>query len=110
MSEAALGKYGVKPLARIAAYSWSACEPEIMGIGPVVAVREALRKVGKTVEDMDIIEVNEVSFDSGWIIYPAYEYPGVCGTMVGSAEGAGAAHREDQHVWRCNRGGPPPSG
>jgi acetyl-CoA acyltransferase 2 len=60
MSENAVKQYGVKPLARIAAYAWSACEPEIMGIGPVASVREALRKVGKSVSDMDIIEVNEV--------------------------------------------------
>jgi acetyl-CoA acyltransferase 2 len=60
MSESSLQKYGVKPLARIAAYAWSACEPEIMGIGPVVSVKEALRKAGKRVDDMDIIEVNEV--------------------------------------------------
>ncbi|KAK8844783.1 hypothetical protein IAR55_006633 [Kwoniella newhampshirensis] len=66
MSEQALGKYGVKPLARIASYSWSACEPEIMGIGPVVAVREALRKIGKTVQDMDLIEVNE-AFAAQWL-------------------------------------------
>lgn len=61
MSDKAVKQYGVKPLARIAAYAWSACEPEIMGIGPVVSVREALRKAGKSVSDMDIIEVNEVS-------------------------------------------------
>ena len=60
MSEGALGKFGVKPLARIAAYAWSACEPEIMGIGPVASIREALKKVGKKVQDMDIIEINEV--------------------------------------------------
>jgi acetyl-CoA acyltransferase 2 len=65
MSESALGKYGVKPLARIAEYAWSACEPEIMGIGPVVSVRNALQKIGKTVNDMDIIEVNEVSGELG---------------------------------------------
>lgn len=61
MSEEAVNKYGVRPLARIASYAWSACEPEIMGIGPVVAVREALKKVGKSVGEMDIIELNEVS-------------------------------------------------
>jgi acetyl-CoA acetyltransferase len=60
MSDKAVKQYGVKPLARIAAYAWSACEPEIMGIGPVVSVQEALKKAGKTVSDMDIIEVNEV--------------------------------------------------
>jgi len=60
MSGDAVKKYGITPLARIAGYSWSACEPEIMGIGPVVSIREVLKKVGKTIEDMDIIEVNEV--------------------------------------------------
>lgn len=60
MSEDALKKYGVKPLVRIAGYAWSACEPEIMGIGPVVSIRNALAKVGKNIGDMDIIEVNEV--------------------------------------------------
>lgn len=61
MSEEAVNKYGIKPLARIASYAWSACEPEIMGIGPVIAVKEALKKVGKSVGEMDIIELNEVS-------------------------------------------------
>jgi acetyl-CoA acyltransferase 2 len=61
MSEAAIKQYNVKPLARIAAYAWSACEPEIMGIGPVASIQEALKKVGKTIGDMDIIEINEVS-------------------------------------------------
>ena len=61
MSEQALKDFGVKPLVRIASYAWSACEPEIMGIGPVVSVREALGKIGKSVGDMDLIEVNEVS-------------------------------------------------
>jgi acetyl-CoA acyltransferase 2 len=61
MSEQALKDYGVKPLARVASYAWSACEPEIMGIGPVVSVQQALGKIGKTIGDMDLIEVNEVS-------------------------------------------------
>lgn len=61
MSDSAVKKYSVKPLARIAAYAWSACEPEIMGIGPVVSIQQALKKAGKSIADMDIIEVNEVS-------------------------------------------------
>ncbi|WVQ72217.1 hypothetical protein IAR50_001764 [Cryptococcus sp. DSM 104548] len=66
MSEEALGRYGVQPLARVASYAWSACEPEIMGIGPVVSVREALKKAGKTLHDMDIIELNE-AFAAQWL-------------------------------------------
>ena len=61
MSESAVKHYGIKPLARIAGYAWSACEPEIMGIGPVVSILEVLKKVGKNVGDMDMIEVNEVT-------------------------------------------------
>lgn len=66
MSEQALKDFGVKPLVRIASYAWSACEPEIMGIGPVVSVREALGKIGKSVGDMDLIEVNE-AFAAQWL-------------------------------------------
>ncbi|WVR03077.1 hypothetical protein IAU60_000066 [Kwoniella sp. DSM 27419] len=66
MSEDSLGKFGVKPLARIASYAWSACEPEIMGIGPVVSIKEALRKAGKSIADMDLIEVNE-AFAAQWL-------------------------------------------
>jgi acetyl-CoA acyltransferase 2 len=60
MSEKSLERYGVKPLARIASYAWSACEPEIMGIGPVASIQSALAKIGKKIDDMDIIEINEV--------------------------------------------------
>ncbi|KAK4684770.1 acetyl-CoA acyltransferase 2, partial [Tremellales sp. Uapishka_1] len=66
MSEESLKQYGVTPLVRIAGYAWSACEPSIMGIGPVVSIQEALKKVGKTINDMDIIEVNE-AFAAQWL-------------------------------------------
>ncbi|ORY23258.1 acetyl-coenzyme A acyltransferase 2 [Naematelia encephala] len=66
MSESSVKKYGVQPLVRIAGYAWSACDPEIMGIGPVVSIREALKKVGKSIADMDIIEVNE-AFAAQWL-------------------------------------------
>ncbi|WVQ94145.1 hypothetical protein IAU59_001223 [Kwoniella sp. CBS 9459] len=89
MSEASLGKYGVKPLARIAAYAWSACEPEIMGIGPVVAVKQALAKVGKTVADMDIIEVNE-AFAAQWLaVQKELELPSEKTNMFGGAIAVG---------------------
>ena len=47
------------PLARIASYGWHGCDPSIMGIGPVEAVRVALRKAGWKLEDLDLIEANE---------------------------------------------------
>jgi acetyl-CoA acyltransferase 2 len=48
-----------KPLARIVSWAYAGVEPEIMGIGPVPAVRKALEKAGLKLSDIDLIEVNE---------------------------------------------------
>lgn len=61
MSGDALEKYGVKPLARIVSWGVAAVEPHLMGIGPVEAVRMALARAKLSMDDMDIIELNEVS-------------------------------------------------
>ena len=58
-SEAAATRYDLKPLARIVASGVSGVEPRIMGIGPVHATEKALKKAGLTLDDMDIIEINE---------------------------------------------------
>ncbi len=58
-SEAAIKKYGLKPKARIVSSAVVGVEPRIMGIGPVEASNKALRKAGLSLEDMDIIELNE---------------------------------------------------
>ncbi|HAP44495.1 MAG: acetyl-CoA acetyltransferase [Spirochaetes bacterium GWD1_61_31] len=50
---------GLKPLARIASYGWHGCDPAIMGIGPVEAVRLALQKAGWKMADLGLIEANE---------------------------------------------------
>jgi acetyl-CoA C-acetyltransferase len=50
---------GLKPMARIASYGWAGCDPSIMGIGPVEAVRLALKRAGWKLEDLDLIEANE---------------------------------------------------
>ncbi|TAL02850.1 MAG: acetyl-CoA C-acyltransferase [Rhodospirillaceae bacterium] len=59
MSSDAAGRYGVKPLARIVGYGHAAVEPSEMGIGPIPAVQNAMRKTGLSVADMDVIESNE---------------------------------------------------
>jgi len=51
--------HGLEPLARIRAVAVSGCRPEIMGIGPVAASRKALDRAGATVNDLDLIELNE---------------------------------------------------
>ena len=58
-SDSAVEKYNLKPLARIVASAVVGNEPRIMGIGPVEAANKALAKAGLTMDDMDIIELNE---------------------------------------------------
>ncbi|WP_258097226.1 3-oxoadipyl-CoA thiolase [Marinoscillum pacificum] len=55
----AVKQYGLKPLAKIVSSAVVGVEPRIMGIGPVEASNQALKKAGLTMDDMDIIEINE---------------------------------------------------
>ncbi len=52
-------KIGAKPLARIVSYALVGCEPQVMGIGPVKAIQKALQNANLTLNQMDLIEVNE---------------------------------------------------
>jgi acetyl-CoA acyltransferase len=58
-SEEAIKKYKLKPLARIVSSAVVGVEPRIMGIGPVEASNKALAKAGLTMDDIDVIELNE---------------------------------------------------
>lgn len=58
-SEEALEKYNLKPIAKIVSSAVVGVEPRIMGIGPVKASEKALAKAGLTLDDIDIIELNE---------------------------------------------------
>ena len=58
-SEAAVIKYGLKPIAKIVSMAVAGVEPAIMGMGPVPAVGKALTRAGITVSDLDLIELNE---------------------------------------------------
>ncbi len=55
----AVEKYGLKPMAKLIGWGQGGVDPKIMGVGPVPASRAALKKAGKTVEDLDLIEANE---------------------------------------------------
>jgi acetyl-CoA C-acetyltransferase len=50
---------GLKPLAKIRSYVSVGCDPSIMGIGPIESTRQALKRAGLTVADLDLIESNE---------------------------------------------------
>lgn len=59
MSEDRARELGLKPLARIVAIAASGCEPSIMGYGPVSASKKVLKRAGLSMDQMDIIELNE---------------------------------------------------
>jgi len=54
-----LKRKDVKPMGRIVSWAYAGVEPEIMGIGPVPATRQALEKAGLKLSDIDLVEVNE---------------------------------------------------
>jgi acetyl-CoA C-acetyltransferase len=59
MSDTRAAELGITPLARIVSTGVSGLSPEIMGLGPVEASRRALALAGMTVDDMDLVEINE---------------------------------------------------
>jgi acetyl-CoA acyltransferase len=59
MSEDRAKELGAKPLARLVAYATAGCPPEEMGIGPVFAIPKALKLAGLTLDQIDVIELNE---------------------------------------------------
>jgi acetyl-CoA C-acetyltransferase len=58
-SEAAVKKYGLKPIGKVKAMAVAGVDPSVMGIGPVPATRKALQRAGLTVADLDLVELNE---------------------------------------------------
>ena len=64
-SEAGLKDHGLTPIARVVAMSAAGVEPRIMGIGPIPAVRKVLDRAGLSIEQMDVIELNEAFASQG---------------------------------------------
>jgi acetyl-CoA acyltransferase len=57
--EAFLKRHGLTPLARVASFAVSGCEPGVMGLGPIESTRKALARAGLTSADMGVVEMNE---------------------------------------------------
>ena len=55
----AVEKYGLKPMAKLVGWGQGGVDPKIMGVGPVPASREAMKKAGVTIDDIDLVEANE---------------------------------------------------
>lgn len=76
MEREAAAKQGLKPLARIVSYAFSAVEPEVMGIGPIQAVRTALARAKLSIVDMDVIESNEAFAAQALAVGKELDLPG----------------------------------
>jgi len=59
MSDTKAASLGITPLARIVSTGVTGLSPEIMGLGPVAASRQALARAGMTIDDIDLVEINE---------------------------------------------------
>ncbi len=59
MSDVRARELGITPLARIVSTGLSALAPEIMGLGPIEASKQALQRAGMTIDDVDVVEINE---------------------------------------------------
>ncbi len=74
MSDTKAKELGLTPLARIVSTSVTGLSPEIMGLGPVEAIRKALALAGKSVEDIDLFEINEAFAAQ---VIPSYKEVGI---------------------------------
>jgi acetyl-CoA C-acetyltransferase len=59
MSDTSARDLGIRPLARIVSSGVTSLDPEIMGLGPIEASRQALARAGMTIDDVDLVEINE---------------------------------------------------
>jgi acetyl-CoA C-acetyltransferase len=59
MSDTRARQLGIQPLARIVSTGLSALEPEMMGLGPIESSQQALERAGLTIDEVDIVEINE---------------------------------------------------
>ncbi|OLB78326.1 MAG: acetyl-CoA acetyltransferase [Actinobacteria bacterium 13_2_20CM_2_71_6] len=74
MSDVKARELGITPLARIVSTGVTALSPEIMGLGPVEASRQALRRARMTIDDVDLVEINEAFAAQ---VIPSYRELGV---------------------------------
>ena len=74
MSDRKAAELGITPLARIVSTGVTALSPEIMGLGPVEASRQALARAGMTIEDIDLVEINEAFAAQ---VIPSYQDLGI---------------------------------
>jgi acetyl-CoA C-acetyltransferase len=95
MSEAEVLKRGLTPLAEVVAWGSGGVEPEVMGIGPVPAVRQALQRAEINLSQLDLIEANEAFAVQALAVARELELPldrtNVCGGAIALGHPIGAS-------------------
>ncbi|MGV9767803.1 acetyl-CoA C-acetyltransferase [Micromonospora tulbaghiae] len=85
MSAERAAELGLTPLARIVSTGVTALSPEIMGLGPVEASKQALKRAGMTIDDVDLVEINEAFAAQ---VIPSYRQLGIPEEKLNVAGGA----------------------
>jgi acetyl-CoA C-acetyltransferase len=97
-SEKAVQEHGLKPIAKIIDSHWSALDPEIMGLGPVLAVSELLKRHGHAMDDIDLWEINEAFAAQVLACLAAWEDPQFCHTVLGLDQPVGRLDQQRLNV------------
>ncbi len=94
-SQRAVDRHGLQPLARIVDSHWSALDPSIMGLGPVLCINELLRRGDFRLSDIDLWEINEAFAAQVLACLAAFESDELCRAVLGRG-GALGVIRDDR--------------
>jgi acetyl-CoA C-acetyltransferase len=97
-SEEAMRKHGLTPKAVILDSQWSALDPSIMGLGPVLAVTELMKRNGMRLDDIDLLELNEAFAAQVLGCLAAWESDKFCRDILGLDGAAGTFDRAKLNV------------
>jgi acetyl-CoA C-acetyltransferase len=97
-SEEAMQKHGLTPKARIVDSQWSALDPTIMGLGPVLAVTELMKRNGLTLDTLELLELNEAFAAQVLGCLAAWEDDKFCREILGLPGAAGTFDRRKLNV------------
>lgn len=97
-SEAAVKEHGLKPLAMIVDSEWSALDPSIMGLGPVLSATAIARRQGLTREAIDLWELNEAFAAQVLACLAAWQDSDFCRDILGLDDAFGAIERDRLNV------------
>jgi len=97
-SEQALKDHGLKPIAKIVDSQWSALDPKIMGLGPVLAVTDLLKRSGHAKDEIDLWEINEAFAAQVLGCLAAWEDGDFCRTVLDLQQPFGPLDRERLNV------------